>query len=75
MTVPNVHTYIQPYICGLVVCRALPRVGNPYGYGYVVDFGWIWIFFREKFWSAVDTGVKIPECLQNTYSPYPFLIV
>ena len=22
--------------------------------------------FREKFWSGVDNGVKIPECLQNT---------
>ena len=23
------------------------------------------IFFREKFWSGVDNGVKIPKCLQN----------
>ena len=29
--------------------RALHGMGNPYGYGYGVDFGWIWIFFSEKF--------------------------
>ena len=50
-------------------------MGNPYGYGYGVDFGWIWIFFREKFWSGVDNEVKIPKCLQNTYCPYSFLTV
>ena len=55
--------------------RALHQVGNPYGYGYGVDFGWIWIFFREKFWSGVDNGVKIPKRLQNTYCPYSFLTV
>ena len=42
---------------------------------YGVDFWWIWIFFREKFWSGVDNGVKIPKCLQNTYCPYSFLTV
>ena len=55
--------------------RALHGVGNPYGYGYGVDFGWIWIFFREKLWSGVGNGVKIPKCLQNTYCPYSFLAV
>ena len=55
--------------------RALHGVGNPYGYGYGVDFGWIWIFFREMFWSGVGNGVKIPKCLQNTYCPYSFLTV
>ena len=37
------HTFSGP------LGRALHGVGNPYGYGYGVDFGWIWIFFSEKF--------------------------
>ena len=36
------------------------------GYGY---------FFREKFWSGVGNGVKIPKYLQNTYCPYSFITV
>ena len=39
--------------------RALHGVDKPYGYGYGVDFGWIWIFCREKFWSGVGNGVNI----------------
>ena len=54
--------------------RALHGVSNPYGYEYGVDFGWIWILFREKFWSGVDNGVKdtkmSAEYLLPLFFPY-----
>ena len=47
--VDNFMKFCSVLVFFVYITRALHGVGNPYGYGYGVDFGWIWIFFSEKF--------------------------